>query len=55
MLFFFTPAGGEQVFIQGGDEAVPGQSPERWDADRSARMQQVVERLKLNTEVLPEG
>jgi quercetin dioxygenase-like cupin family protein len=54
LLFFFTPAGQERMFIEGGDEAVPGQSPAPWGMDRFARLKEVMDRLDLNTDYLPE-
>jgi quercetin dioxygenase-like cupin family protein len=54
MLFLFTPAGAEQVFIEGGDEPVHGQLPTPWDEARFAKIQEVTKRLKLDTDLLPE-
>jgi quercetin dioxygenase-like cupin family protein len=54
MLFFFTPAGVEQSFVEAGDEAVPGQSPTPWDLERFGPLLEVVARLRLDTEILPE-
>ncbi|HEX3960868.1 MAG TPA: cupin domain-containing protein [Trebonia sp.] len=34
MLFFYTPGGVEQVFVEGGDEPTPGQQVPNWGAER---------------------
>lgn len=54
MLFFFTPPGVEQAFIEDGDTAVVGGAPARWDLERVAQFQEVGERLGIDSDVLPE-
>ena len=53
MVFFFTPAGDEQLFVEVGDDPVPGEQPQPWSPERFAAIQPVIERLGLNTENLP--
>ncbi|GIJ46707.1 hypothetical protein Val02_35930 [Virgisporangium aliadipatigenens] len=51
-LFMFTPGGPEALFVEGGDEPVPGQQPVVWDMDRAAQVADIIERTGLV--VLPE-
>jgi quercetin dioxygenase-like cupin family protein len=51
-LFLFTPAGPEDLFIEGGDDPRPGERPEVWDMDRVKQIAHLVERTGLT--VLPE-
>ena len=55
MLFMFTPGGLEESFLQGGDDAVPGVPAPAWDMARFGAMQEVVERLDLDTDILPKA
>jgi quercetin dioxygenase-like cupin family protein len=34
MLFFYTPGGAEQLFVEGGDEAQPGLQVQPWGPER---------------------
>ena len=52
-LFLFTPAGPEDLFVEGGDDPRPGEQPVVWDMDRVAQIAHLVERTGLT--VLPEG
>lgn len=53
MVFLWTPSGPEQVFLEFGDEPVPGQSPQPWTVDTFKRgMVELNE--KLGGLVLPE-
>jgi quercetin dioxygenase-like cupin family protein len=51
-LFLFTPGGPETLFVEGGDDPVPGQQPPVWDMDRVMSIAHLVE--KINMRVLPE-
>lgn len=53
MLFLFTPAGPEDLFVEGGDDPRPGEQPEVWDMERVAKVAHLVERTGLI--VLPEA
>ncbi len=52
MLFFYTPAGAEEFFVQAGEDPVPGQEPPVWDLERIMSVMPVAERTGLI--VLPE-
>jgi hypothetical protein len=34
MLFFYTPGGAEQLFVEGGDEPQPGVQVQPWGPER---------------------
>jgi quercetin dioxygenase-like cupin family protein len=51
-LFLFTPAGPEDLFIEGGDDPEPGKRPVVWDMDRVMQVADIAERTGLT--VLPE-
>jgi hypothetical protein len=51
-LFLFTPAGPEELFVEGGDDPRPGEQPVVWDMERVAQIADLVERTGLT--VLPE-
>jgi quercetin dioxygenase-like cupin family protein len=53
MLFMFTPGGLEETFVQGGDDARPGVPMPAWDMARFGLMKEVVDRLDLDTDILP--
>ena len=53
MVFFFTVAGPEQLFVQAGDDPVPGGRPAPWGVDRMIELGDLIS--KLNTDVLPEA
>jgi quercetin dioxygenase-like cupin family protein len=52
-LFLFTPAGPEELFVEGGDDPRPGERPVPWDMERVAQIGHLVERTGLI--VLPEA
>jgi mannose-6-phosphate isomerase-like protein (cupin superfamily) len=51
-LFLYTPAGPEDLFVEGGDDPRPGEQPKPWDMERVAQIADLVERTGLT--VLPE-
>lgn len=51
-LFLFTPAGPEDLFVEGGDDPCPGERPVPWDMERVAQAAYLVERTGLT--VIPE-
>jgi uncharacterized RmlC-like cupin family protein len=51
-LFLFTPAGPEDLFVEGGDDPRPGEQPAPWDLTRVEQVRDIVERTGLV--VLPE-
>jgi quercetin dioxygenase-like cupin family protein len=51
-LFLFTPAGPEDLFVEGGDDPRPGEQPVPWDMERVAQVAHLVERTGLT--VVPE-
>jgi hypothetical protein len=51
-LFLFTPAGPEDLFVEGGDDPRPGEQPPVWDMERVAQIAHLVERTGLT--LLPE-
>jgi quercetin dioxygenase-like cupin family protein len=52
-LFLFTPAGPEDLFVEGGDDPRPGEQPVPWDMERVAQVAHLVERTGLT--VMPEA
>jgi len=52
-LFLFTPAGPEDLFVEGGDDPQPGAQPVVWDMERVAQIGHLVEKTRLI--VLPEA
>jgi quercetin dioxygenase-like cupin family protein len=38
LVFFYTPGGPERIFLEGGDDPVPGERPEPWSPERFARL-----------------
>jgi hypothetical protein len=53
MLFLFTPAGPEDVFVEGGDDPVPGERPSPWPLERAMQLTDLLKRT--GTTLLPEG
>ncbi|MBL7257594.1 cupin domain-containing protein [Paractinoplanes lichenicola] len=53
LVFLFTPAGPEDLFLEGADDPIPGQRPENWTPERFARLTDIVERT--GDIMLPEG
>jgi mannose-6-phosphate isomerase-like protein (cupin superfamily) len=52
MVFLFTPGGPEALFVEGGDDPVPGEQPEFWTAERFLAELPVIHRI--NSALLPE-
>jgi hypothetical protein len=52
MIFFFTSAGPEQLFVRAGDDPVPGGHPSAWGIDKMAQLGELI--FELETDVLPE-
>jgi quercetin dioxygenase-like cupin family protein len=52
-LFLFTPAGPEDLFVEGGDDPRPGEQPAVWGMERVAQIGHLVERTGLI--ILPEA
>jgi mannose-6-phosphate isomerase-like protein (cupin superfamily) len=44
VLFVFTPGGLEDLFIEGGDDPVPGGRPEVWGIERNQQIADIIER-----------
>ena len=53
MLFFFSPGGLEQVFLQGGWDPRPGEQAPPWGPEDFERLGEVVDRLGFVSEILP--
>ncbi|GGL11342.1 cupin domain-containing protein [Mangrovihabitans endophyticus] len=51
-LFLFTPGGPEALFVEGGDDPVPGERPKVWDMDRVTAIAEIIQRINMT--VLPE-
>lgn len=51
-LFVITPAGPEDLFLEGGDDPRPGERPQVWNMERVAQIAHLVERTGMT--VLPE-
>lgn len=52
ILFLFTPACLEDLFVEGGDDPVPGELPAVWGMERVMQIAHLVERTGLT--VMPE-
>jgi len=52
MIFLYTPAGPEALFLQGGDEPVPGERPTPWPFERVAALAELS--VQTGTIILPE-
>nr|WP_221383030.1 cupin domain-containing protein [Actinoplanes polyasparticus] len=54
MLFFYTPGGAEGLFVEGGDQPVPGVQVQPWGPERiDDRLLSLLD--KYDTQVLPES
>lgn len=53
MIFLFTPAGPERLFVEGGDLPVAGSLPEPWPMERFAALADLAART--GTEIMPEA
>ena len=54
MVSFFTPGGGESLWLEGGDEPVPGRRPEFWPPERGMALAPILERPDVDMLILPE-
>lgn len=52
-LFLFTPAGPEDLFVEGGDDPRPGERPEPWGLERVPQVAHLLERTGVV--LLPEA
>ncbi|WP_019073341.1 cupin domain-containing protein [Streptomyces hokutonensis] len=54
MVSFFTPGGGEGLWLEGGDDPVPGAKPEFWPPERGLALGPLLGRPEIDLEILPE-
>jgi mannose-6-phosphate isomerase-like protein (cupin superfamily) len=54
MVSFFTPGGGEGLWLEGGDDPVPGAKPEFWPPERGMALGPLLGRKEIDMEILPE-
>ncbi|MFF8024211.1 cupin domain-containing protein [Streptomyces sp. NPDC007896] len=54
MVAFYTPGGGEALFLEAGDDPVPGGKPEFWPPERGLALAALLGRKDIDMEVLPE-
>ncbi|MFB8129984.1 MULTISPECIES: cupin domain-containing protein [Streptomyces] len=54
MVSFFTPGGGEALWLEGGDDPVPGAKPEFWPPERGLALGPLLVRTDIDMEILPE-
>jgi glyoxylase-like metal-dependent hydrolase (beta-lactamase superfamily II) len=54
MVAFFTPGGGEGLWLDGGDDPVPGKRPEFWPPERGMALGPLLGRADIDMEILPE-
>lgn len=54
MVAFFTPGGGEGLWLDGGDDPVPGKRPEFWPPERGLALGPLLGREDIDMEILPE-
>ena len=54
MVAFFTPGGGEALWLEGGDDPVPGGKPEFWPPERGMALAPLLERADVDMLILPE-
>ncbi|MEV7389766.1 hypothetical protein [Streptomyces sp. NPDC091215] len=52
MVAFYTPGGGEVLFLEGGDDPVPDEQPEPWSLERGLALMPLLETIDM--ELLPE-
>jgi mannose-6-phosphate isomerase-like protein (cupin superfamily) len=52
MVFLFTPGGIETMFVETGDDPVPGEQPQVWPVERFMSLMPVIERV--DTLIVPE-
>ncbi|WP_329530036.1 cupin domain-containing protein [Streptomyces sp. NBC_01450] len=54
MVAFYTPGGGEALFLEAGDDPVPDGKPEFWPPERGLALAALLGRKDIDMEVLPE-
>jgi len=54
MVSFFTPGGGEGLWLEAGDDPVPGEKPEFWPPERGTALAPLLGREDIDLEILPE-
>ena len=54
MVAFYTPGGGEALFLEAGDDPVPGGKPEFWPPERGMALAPLLERADVDMLILPE-
>ncbi|MFE2068502.1 cupin domain-containing protein [Streptomyces sp. NPDC059467] len=54
MVSFFTPGGGEGLWLEGGDDPVPGGKPEFWPPERGMALGPLLGREDIDMVILPE-
>jgi quercetin dioxygenase-like cupin family protein len=54
MASFFTPGGGEALWVEAGDDPVPGGKPEFWPPERGMALAPLLGRKDIDMVVLPE-
>ncbi|MET7567540.1 cupin domain-containing protein [Streptomyces sp. NPDC005492] len=55
MVSFFTPGGGENLWLEGGDDPVPGEEPTFWPAERGIALGPLLSRPEIDLVLLPEA
>ena len=51
---FFTPGGGEGLWLEGGDDPVPGEEPKFWPPERGLALGPLLVRKDIDMVILPE-
>jgi len=54
MISFFTPGGAEALWLEGGDDPVPGTRPEFWSPERGMALAPLLGRADVDMLILPE-
>ena len=54
MVSFFTPGGGEALWLEAGDDPVPGGKPEFWPPERGMALAPLLGREDIDMAILPE-
>jgi quercetin dioxygenase-like cupin family protein len=54
MVSFFNPGGGEALWVEAGDDPVPGGKPEFWPPERGLALAPLLGRKDIDMEILPE-
>jgi mannose-6-phosphate isomerase-like protein (cupin superfamily) len=54
MIFLFTPGGPEAMFVEVGDDPVPGEQPQLWPVERFLSHMPIIERADIDTLLVPE-